>query len=123
MYLYIFFAINICNILIYMIHTYIIETAIRVLLFHYNVICCVIFYILFFTYSKKIYIYIYIYLYILITLLNAHQLKRVYALNLSILVSAAQQQKLSRIPLVTASELGNTVYEYTFIVFRISPTI
>jgi len=37
-----------------------------------------------------------------------HQLKRGYALNLSILVSAAQKQKLTRIPLVTASESGNT---------------
>jgi hypothetical protein len=37
-----------------------------------------------------------------------HQLKRGYALNLSILVSAAQKQKLTRIPLLTASEVGNT---------------
>lgn len=39
--------------------------------------------------------------------MNRHpQLKRGYALNLSILVSAAQKQKLTRIPLVTASESG-----------------
>jgi len=38
--------------------------------------------------------------------LFSHQLKRGYALNLSILVSAAQKQKLTRIPLVTASESG-----------------
>jgi len=43
-----------------------------------------------------------------------HQLKRGYALNLSILVSAAQKQKLTRIPLVTASEVGNTENEQTF---------
>ena len=36
------------------------------------------------------------------------QLKRDYALNLNISVSAAQKQKLTRIPLVTASEEGNT---------------
>jgi hypothetical protein len=41
-------------------------------------------------------------------LLNVHQLKRDYALNLSILVSAAQKQKLTRIPLVMANEVGNT---------------
>jgi len=39
---------------------------------------------------------------------NVHQLKRDYALNLSILVSAAQKQKLTRIPLVMANEVGNT---------------
>ena len=39
---------------------------------------------------------------------NVHQLKRDYALNLNILVSAVQKQKLTRIPLVTASEVGNT---------------
>lgn len=43
----------------------------------------------------------------------AHQLKRGYALNLSILVSAAQKQKLTRIPLVTASEVGDTENELT----------
>jgi len=43
----------------------------------------------------------------------AHQLKRGYALNLSILVSAAQKQKLTRIPLVTASEVGHTENELT----------
>ena len=37
----------------------------------------------------------------------AHQLKRVYALNLNISVSAAQKKKLTRIPSVTASEVGN----------------
>jgi len=41
-----------------------------------------------------------------------HQLKRGYALNLSILVSAAQKQKLTRILLVTASEVGNTVNDW-----------
>jgi len=38
-----------------------------------------------------------------------HQLKRGYALNLNISVSAAQQKKLTRIPSVTASEVGNTM--------------
>jgi len=49
-------------------------------------------------------------------LFNVHQLKRGYALNLSILLSAAQKKKLTRIPLVTASEVGNNL-------FYISPTI
>jgi len=37
-----------------------------------------------------------------------HQLKRDYALNLNISVSAVQKKKLTMIPLVTASEVGNT---------------
>jgi len=45
--------------------------------------------------------------------LDAHQLKRGYALNLSILVSAAQKQKLTRIPSVTSSEVGDTENEQT----------
>jgi len=36
--------------------------------------------------------------------LHLPQLKRDYALNLNISVSAAQKKKLTRIPLVTASE-------------------
>ena len=43
---------------------------------------------------------------------NIHQLKQGYALNLNISVSAAQKQKLTRIPLVTASEVGNNLYAY-----------
>jgi hypothetical protein len=51
----------------------------------------------------------------------AHQLKRGYALNLSILVSAAQKQKLTRIPLLTASEVGNTENKKLSKAFCISP--
>lgn len=49
-----------------------------------------------------------IFSYYLYTFGEVHQLKRVYALNLNISVSAAKQQKLTRIPSVTASEVGNT---------------
>jgi len=52
--------------------------------------------------------------------LFSHQLKRGYALNLSILVSAAQKQKLTRIPLVTASESGKIENDELFKFYRIS---
>ena len=42
---------------------------------------------------------------------TTHQLKRVYALNLNISVSAAHKKKLTRIPIVTASEVGDSQLE------------
>jgi hypothetical protein len=44
----------------------------------------------------------------------APQFKKVYALNLNISVSAAQKQKLTRIPSVTAIEVGFIACERMF---------
>jgi len=46
---------------------------------------------------------------------NSHQLKRGYALNLSILVSAAQKKKTTVISSVTASEVEKTENKYILI--------